>query len=454
MDFAIYALISLAFTIVAELIRPKARVPNAKAGAEDDFDLPTAEYNRVIPVIAGRVRITGANVVASGDLRKVALTKKVKTGLFSSKRQTYAYKYYLGVQHLIGWGRDDMTVHDVRFDNLLASPSRAVQPDGSTVLTFRQEALFGGNEEGGGVSGTMRFYPGNQTQLPNAYLQRIIGEEAPAYRGICHLVIEGMYLGTSTYLKAVKFDVSSYPNQLGLTDGKHRIFDDCNPICFVFEVFVEPVWAIGKSVAQLDVSEFRRVAEIVHSEGLGMSMVYNGSSSGEDVIGDVMRHIGGYIYTDPQTGLITPGLARDDYVIEDLLVFNEDDVIVDSDIQFSRPSWGETRNTLNVSWTDPDADYKTASFPLQELANIIQRDGEISMESVDFSGFTRKQPAVDMGLRSLKAYSYPVGGLQVTFTSKAWKLHEGSVFVFSWTPLGLVNVVFRVNRVDRSRIEE
>uniref|UniRef100_UPI0035B41C46 hypothetical protein n=1 Tax=Paenirhodobacter enshiensis TaxID=1105367 RepID=UPI0035B41C46 len=46
------------------------------ASSLDDFDIPTAEEGRVIPVVFGTVLLTGANVVWAGDLKVTAIKKK------------------------------------------------------------------------------------------------------------------------------------------------------------------------------------------------------------------------------------------------------------------------------------------------------------------------------------------------------------------------------------------
>ncbi len=84
--------------VVSEFLRPKPKLENAKPAGLGDFQFPTATEDRVVPLIWGTIKISGPNVVWYGDLRKVAITKNVKTGLFSSEDQTIGYRYKLGVQ--------------------------------------------------------------------------------------------------------------------------------------------------------------------------------------------------------------------------------------------------------------------------------------------------------------------------------------------------------------------
>lgn len=60
--------------VIQAALQPKPQAP--KAAALADFDVPTAEEGRAIPVVFGTVVITGSNCVWYGDLGKVAIKSK------------------------------------------------------------------------------------------------------------------------------------------------------------------------------------------------------------------------------------------------------------------------------------------------------------------------------------------------------------------------------------------
>ncbi len=57
--------------VVSAMLAPKPPVP--KKASLVDFDVPSAEQDRAIPVIFGKVRVTGPNVVWYGDLNTIAI---------------------------------------------------------------------------------------------------------------------------------------------------------------------------------------------------------------------------------------------------------------------------------------------------------------------------------------------------------------------------------------------
>lgn len=447
MGFIASFIIALAFAVVGELLRPKQSPPNAKASSLDDFDIPTAEEGRSIPAFAGKVKFTGPNTTWYGDLEVSAIKKKVKTGWFSSKMQTLGYKYMLGMQLSIAHGRDDVYCHNIFFGEDVPRHTRSTEAGGVTRFQFDDNEFYGGNESEGGVVGTVRFYPGNNEQPANAYFGAQIGEEAPAYHGLCHAILEHVYLGTSHYIKTISLELSSYPNQLGMASDHHRIVDDSNPACMIYEIMTNVVWGVGMAPSDIDVTAFRAVGETLYSEGYGMSMIYNGGTTARSLIEEILRHVDGVMFSDPQTGLVTLRLARADYDVNMIPQYNENDFGPEG-IKFSRPSWSETKNHIKGTYIDREHDYSEAVVAQQDLANIIQRGGEVAYEQQDFTGFTRYDPASKAVARALKTLSYPLAKVSGSLPRSAWKTKPGDVFRLSWDNLNIRGAVFRIIRVD------
>jgi hypothetical protein len=59
--------------VISAMLAPKP--PEPRAAAIGDFDVPTADQDRAIPVVFGKVWITGPNVVWYGDLKVVPIKK-------------------------------------------------------------------------------------------------------------------------------------------------------------------------------------------------------------------------------------------------------------------------------------------------------------------------------------------------------------------------------------------
>jgi hypothetical protein len=75
-NFVVQIVASLVLTAISYALSPKPKTGAPKAAGLDDFDLPTAEEGRPIPVVFGTVLLRGPNVVWAGDLKVDPIRKK------------------------------------------------------------------------------------------------------------------------------------------------------------------------------------------------------------------------------------------------------------------------------------------------------------------------------------------------------------------------------------------
>jgi len=152
----------VAVVVLTELLRPKPNIEDARPALLGDFQFPTATEGRVVPILWGRNRIRGPNVVWYGDLAQEAVSKFFKSGLWSGKRVITGFRYYLGVQFAICRGPDCVLKRVwVGEDEIY---SGTLSSDGSS-FDVNEEELFGGTEYGqGGLVASVYFYSGSTTQ--------------------------------------------------------------------------------------------------------------------------------------------------------------------------------------------------------------------------------------------------------------------------------------------------
>lgn len=73
-NFVIQLAIVLVASYVSAALAPKPEPP--KPSTLDDFDAPTADDGRPVPVVFGDAWIKGPNVIWYGDLRSTPIKKK------------------------------------------------------------------------------------------------------------------------------------------------------------------------------------------------------------------------------------------------------------------------------------------------------------------------------------------------------------------------------------------
>ena len=73
-NFVIQIAIMIVSAVISAALAPKPKPP--KPASITDFDVPTAEEGREIPVVFGEVWISGPNVLWYGDLTSSPIKKK------------------------------------------------------------------------------------------------------------------------------------------------------------------------------------------------------------------------------------------------------------------------------------------------------------------------------------------------------------------------------------------
>ena len=73
MEYVYYIAVLILAAYVSYAMAPKPQPP--KPASLEDFDVPTAEQGREIPVVFGTVTVTGPNVLWYGNLRADPIVK-------------------------------------------------------------------------------------------------------------------------------------------------------------------------------------------------------------------------------------------------------------------------------------------------------------------------------------------------------------------------------------------
>lgn len=292
------------------------------------------------------------------------------------------------------------------------------------------------------------------TQYVNGDVFTIITQHAhvaPAYRRLCYAVFKQLYVGTSSYLKALAFVVRRCPDPLGQGAGVANINGDANPALAVFELLTNPDYGLGIPGPRMDGTSFAAAAVTLASEGLGISMQFDTQASADQLIGEILRHCDGMLYTDPSTGLWTITLARADYDPTTLPVLTVDSVLATPD--FSRGSWSETTNLVTINFLSRLNNFNDRIVRAYDAANI-EVTGEVRPQTIDFKGISTEAAAALVAIRVLKTLTYPLSKIKLVVNRSAWQFRPGGVFRFTWVPLGIINQVFRITRIGYGELTD
>lgn len=432
---AIFAAKLFVVMAISYLLRPKQKYNSPKPAGIDQFKITTATVGREFPTLFGCKKLTSPNIVWYGDLGVDKITQKVSSGLFSSKKVTVGYRYSLGI-HMV-WAHDIDSISKIEIDNKIAYED--TWTDGT--ITIDEKQLFGGDNGGGGIAGDVTFLPGGPTQTANAYLVEQLGSDMPAFRGVASMVLEHVYLGTSEYLKewhiwAKKIYNDWYP-------AKAAIGNDMNPAHIIYETLTNRRWGMGEDPNSIDDAAFTAAADTLYTEGFGMSLVWDYSTSIEDFIVEILTHIDASLYIDINSGKLVLKLIRADYDVETLPLFDEDNIVEIT--QFKRHAIEDIANTVTVKYWDGETG-EDGSITRSDIA-LVARTGRSSVTTIDYPGITSTALADYVVNRDLHALSMPLANAIIVTTTEGLQLSPGSPFLFSWELYGITQMVMRVTSV-------
>ncbi len=226
--------------------------------------------------------------------------------------------------------------------------------------------------------------------------------------------------------------------------GTAMIGPDANPMHIIFECMTNADWGQGSSPLSINLPSFTAAAQTLFDEGFGISLLWTKQSKIEDFIGEVMDHAQGFLFLDPRTGLHTAKLLRNDYVVAELDVFNEDNASL---VSFQRKSYAETVNEIVVTWTNPENEGEE-TITVQDLANIVMQGGEIISQPRNYHGIRNPTLATKVAARDLRSAAAPLATGQVQVNRVGWSKTPGDVIVINFPRRKAFNVVVRISEVD------
>ncbi|AUR88725.1 Tip attachment protein J [Vibrio phage 2.117.O._10N.261.45.E9] len=361
------------------------------------------------------------------------------------KKQTVGYRYHLGMHMVFCHGPID-AVTRIRVDEKTVWSGSAT--GGSIYINAAK--VFGGDPPAGegGISGTVDILSGSSSQTKNSYLQRVLGATIPAFRGVASLVLNQCYIGNTPYLKTWGLTA----RRIGATGwyGKATIasaegHQDMNPVHIIYECITNTAWGMGSDPTLIDNGNFKGVADRLYDEGFGLSILWDGSKAIQEFLVDVMSHIDAVLYIDRRTGLFNIKLIRDDYVIGDLDVLDEDHIIEVTD--FTKPLVSDLTSQVTVRYWDSQ-EYADASTTVQDIALSRQQGTTIGI-SKDYPGISSATLAAKVAMRDLNTVSTPLVACTLkTKRELAEHYTMGSTFVMSWPRLGITEMAVRVVKID------
>lgn len=479
--------------LISYATQPKPQRP--KPAAFEDFDFPTAEEGTPQCVVFGDCWVEDWFVNGLGNYRQRAIKKG--GGLFGGK-QTVGYHYYFGVHAGISRGPVDEVVEIKVADrtvwkynpNATDGPSLAsinalqawrdagsrppmpalareayeyekedqiewpFQITESMSIQIKASKIFGGDKGEGGVAGQLDLMFGEPDQAINPRLAAMTGPLTPAYRGKFTAFFDGLVCSMNPYPKPWKYRVRRvlsgwqdgivwYPEKAVIWLASNTI-KAMNPAHILYEAHTNRQWGRGIPSSLMGAS-WAAAADTLYSEGFGMCIRWTRQAAVREFIDEIVNHIGADVKVDPTTGKFELLLIRDDYVVDELPLFDFDTGLLAIDDDESSATV-VSANTVIVNYRDPITN-TDGSVPVDNLASI-HGAGSPQPQTLNYPGIPTPELAARIAQRELRARNTGVKRMRVRLDRRGHEILPGSVFRISAPEQGIEQIVLRAGRVE------
>lgn len=307
-----------------------------------------------LPDLVGTAKITG-HLLCFGKERVVTIEAKQldtgKGGGGSSDNRIIGYDYHMSWAVGIVTGPVDTLYAIYKGDELVWEGvlDCPIDPDshGQETVVLSDMGSSEGVPYRAKVVGSATFYFGTDTQVANSDVGEIIGDETlnSPYRNFCWCFFDDCCIGDFNRCPNMKFVVRKAPD-IAFSEGNVIQMYDYNPAHAIWYIFHN---LAGLPEEWLHTADFTAVASTLSSENRGISCLFLNQQNTLNYLGSINNHIDGIIRYDSD-GKFHPKLIRDDYVVEDLPLIDEN-VMLD-DPTLNRKSWTDTINEIKVQYTE------------------------------------------------------------------------------------------------------
>lgn len=439
------ALFFVSFIITA-LLAPKPNIENARADELNPESFPRATENAPIPLILGKVRMEAPNTIWYGGFRSVPIKERVRVSPFKKKTIVVGHQYYLTLHLALATGPQTVMTKIFMDDKEIWTGSTS--PNSPTNVDISASSLFGGHKEGGGfsVSGAT-YYPGSlllSEQPVNAHMESQLGVgNVPAYLGTAHIVLPDAYIGESAQLRKIAFMLENYSNSLGLPNNG-KIGEDMNPAEAIYQIMTNSWRGMGIAPTEINIPMLTALGNRLYTEGNGVSVAVTAESSGRQVIQEILRQIDAIAYQDPETGEVIYELIRDDYDIDTIPHFDEDEIIAITN--FSRSGWEEVVAQVKISFPQRDKESDAVAIS-QDMATVAML-GRLRSSTLSMPFCYDPETANRIASRERAQLSVPLFQMTIEMNRRGHGLRPGSVFSLSWAQYRFSRIIMRVQSFD------
>jgi len=419
-------------------------------------------------------------------------------GLLGGSCQTIGYSYFLDMAYVIS-DRIDSVIGFYMAEN--KNWSGIVNTNGGTFTCWTGKKAEIGDTKG--RESTVTVYLGTQT-TSDPYLTQVTGKNL-IYKDVSYLVFPQSYIGDNVQtvpiygLLVVRYNIDSASSltnynthkniigtrNIGVVESSQSsgnsitLFDNltytpyevsstssyttsttpsgetilqitgANPAYVIYDILVA---LLSVPEDKVDKESFEAAAETLFNEKIGLNIVISSSKKGIEWIEEILRYINGIVFSNSNTGQFTISLFRDDYDVDDLYIFDDDN---SSEAELTRPSRADLPNIFTFKYANISGNEtpKKDSVLLTNQANLVLAGYPKNID-IDLTLLNTDEAFQLLVNYYFLKYSTPLATLKLKINIvEAQLLQVGATFIYN--SRGLFpnsGIVFRVLKVTGDSI--
>jgi hypothetical protein len=320
--------------------------------------------------------------------------------------------------------------------------------------------LFGGDKREGGIQGKLWLGMGLPDQVLPTWIKDIIAiSPLPEFRGVVTVFFDGLVSAMNPYLKEWRFRCNRslkgwyggtawYPAKarICVTGSGGKIIKGMNGAHIIYQCATDPRWGRGLPAELIDENSFIAAANQLCAEGFALCFNWTRQEDLDVFVATVINHIGAAQYISRQTGLYTLRLIRDDYVVEDLPLWNYENGLLSVE-EDENASPTTAFNEIIVKYVDPNNRGQDASTRAQNLG-AFHTSKSAATTPVTYVGIPTAELANRVAVRDLKSQAAGLRRFKLTFDRRAWRIEPGMPFRISAPDRDVNEMVVRAGNIN------
>ena len=385
------------FDMAVALLVPTTQPDSAsmKPATLDGFSPTRCQEGTVIPVIFGRVRLTG-NLLWYGNLKTEPIVQITRIPRpFHSDRKVatiVGYKYYL-----------DM------WEGICMGPVSLIE-------------MYSNDKK---ENPTHVFSSGSSNTAPPVPVTDV-GKAS----GVAHIWFPQLYLGENNMTPPTFHFIVE---QLLSSPIEYAVMDNgVNPSALIHALLTQR----GATDDMILMDSFQAAAAYWYSKGYGLNLAFSEIREIRECVNTVFQFVDGCL-VDHGNLFELVAYTPDDAPVATL---SKDDFI---EFTFSRKSWEDTYNDLRGNYIDQDQNFTQRTVTVVHTANMAIQ-GRANQKTIDLTAFRDRDTASRRIWELMKRLSYPEATVQFKTHIRHSALQAGQIIVINHDDYGLAETYWRI----------